>query len=175
MIAATTPEARARLDRLLAANAIFLALIAVWLVGAAVSEAFLMPNYLFNVVRQIAPVGIAAIGVTYVMILGGVDLSIGELAVLIRDLVHPEADLVFDLSKPDGMPRRVLDVTSLTELGWGASIDLADGLATTYDWFREHEGTARTAPTATATGATEATDTTIDVTGSPTPTPTGAR
>ncbi|MFC3226376.1 ABC transporter permease [Marinibaculum pumilum] len=72
-----TPEARARLDRLLAANAIFLALIAVWLVGAAVSDAFLMPNYLFNVVRQIAPVGIAAIGVTYVMILGGVDLSIG--------------------------------------------------------------------------------------------------
>ncbi len=74
---AASPALRARLDRLLAANAIFVALLLVWLVGAAVSEAFVTPGYLFNVVRQIAPVGIAAIGVTYVMILGGVDLSIG--------------------------------------------------------------------------------------------------
>lgn len=69
---------RARTDRFLAANAIFLALLLVWLAGVAVSsDAFTSPAYLFNTVRQIAPVGIAAIGVTYVMILGGVDLSIG--------------------------------------------------------------------------------------------------
>lgn len=66
-----------QLDRFLAANAIFLVLLVVYLIGVAASDAFLTPNYLFNVVRQVTPVGIAAIGVTFVMILGGVDLSVG--------------------------------------------------------------------------------------------------
>ncbi len=57
--------------------AIFFVLVAVYLAGLAVSPAFGEPNYLFNILRQITPVGIAAIGVTLVMILGGVDLSIG--------------------------------------------------------------------------------------------------
>jgi ribose transport system permease protein len=57
--------------------AIFVVLLLVYLLAASVSEAFLQPSYLFNVLRQVAPIGIAAIGVTFVMILGGVDLSIG--------------------------------------------------------------------------------------------------
>ncbi len=69
----------------------------------------------------------------------GIDQSIAELAVMIRDIVHPDADLAFDLSKPDGMPRRVLDVTNLNELGWRASIDLPTGLASTYDWFLDQD------------------------------------
>ncbi len=69
--------ALARIDRLLASSAIFIVLIVVYLIGVAVTEAFVTPHYLFNVIRQVAPVGIAAIGVTYVMILGGVDLSVG--------------------------------------------------------------------------------------------------
>jgi ribose/xylose/arabinose/galactoside ABC-type transport system permease subunit len=68
---------QAQIDRFLAANAIFVVLLAVYLIGVAASEAFLTPHYLFNVVRQVAPVGIAAVGVTFVMILGGVDLSVG--------------------------------------------------------------------------------------------------
>ena len=56
---------------------IFVVLVLVYLLAVFISEAFLSPPYLFNVLRQIAPVGIAAIGVTYVMILGGVDLSVG--------------------------------------------------------------------------------------------------
>jgi ribose/xylose/arabinose/galactoside ABC-type transport system permease subunit len=63
----------ARLSR----YAIFFVLAAVYLAGLAVSPAFAEPNYVFNILRQIAPVGIAAIGVTLVMILGGVDLSVG--------------------------------------------------------------------------------------------------
>lgn len=63
--------------RLLSRHAIFVVLVLVYLAAVAVSEAFLQPPYIFNVIRQVAPVGIAAIGVTYVMILGGVDLSIG--------------------------------------------------------------------------------------------------
>jgi GDP-L-fucose synthase len=75
----------------------------------------------------------------------GEDISIRELAEMVRDLVHPGADLAFDTTKPDGMPRKVLDVSRLTELGWTASIPLEDGLATTYDWFRQamSDGTAR--------------------------------
>lgn len=57
--------------------AIFVVLVLVYGLAVGVSDAFITPSYLSNVVRQVAPVGIAAIGVTYVMILGGVDLSIG--------------------------------------------------------------------------------------------------
>ncbi|MBW3098988.1 ABC transporter permease [Pseudohoeflea coraliihabitans] len=57
--------------------AIFLVLVGIYLAGLAASSAFGDPKYLFNMVRQVTPVGIAAIGVTLVMILGGVDLSIG--------------------------------------------------------------------------------------------------
>lgn len=68
---------QSNLGRVLAANAILAVLAAVYLLAVVISDAFLQPGYLFNVIRQIAPVGIAAIGVTFVMILGGVDLSIG--------------------------------------------------------------------------------------------------
>lgn len=57
--------------------AIFFVLLAVYLAGLMVSPAFAEPNYVFNILRQVAPMGIAAIGVTLVMILGGVDLSVG--------------------------------------------------------------------------------------------------
>jgi GDP-L-fucose synthase len=65
----------------------------------------------------------------------GEDLSIRELATLVRDVVHPEAALVFDTSKPDGTPRKLLDVSRLHALGWRHRIPLAEGVATTYEWF----------------------------------------
>ena len=67
----------------------------------------------------------------------GIDCTIGELAGMIRDLVHPGAELAFDASKPDGMPRKMLDVSKLTGLGWSAGTPLADGLVSTYQWFLE--------------------------------------
>lgn len=73
----TGSDRMARLRRLLAGNAILAMLVLTYLVAVAISDAFLQPNYLFNVIRQVAPVGIAAVGVTFVMILGGVDLSVG--------------------------------------------------------------------------------------------------
>jgi GDP-L-fucose synthase len=73
----------------------------------------------------------------------GIDLSIRSLAELIRDIVHPDARLVFDTTKPDGMPRKVLDVSRIHELGWKHSIELTDGLADTYRWFTGHYGEAR--------------------------------
>ena len=65
----------------------------------------------------------------------GEDLSIRELAMLIAEIVHPEARLVFDTDKPDGTPRKLLDVSRLHELGWRHTIALREGLSSTYAWF----------------------------------------
>ncbi|MEC9056835.1 MAG: GDP-L-fucose synthase [Actinomycetota bacterium] len=76
----------------------------------------------------------------------GVDLTIRELAETVRDLVYPGVDLAFDISRPDGMPRKVLDISRLTGLGWTASTGLTEGLASTYEWFTAAlaDGTVRT-------------------------------
>jgi GDP-L-fucose synthase len=69
----------------------------------------------------------------------GVDLSIRELAEKIRDLVYPAAQLRFDTSKPDGTPRKVLDVGRLRATGWSPTIDLDTGLRETYQWFLDQQ------------------------------------
>jgi GDP-L-fucose synthase len=73
----------------------------------------------------------------------GEDFSIRSLAERIREIVHPEAELVFDTTKPDGMPRKVLDVGKIHSLGWKHHIDFTDGLASTYRWFIDNYATAR--------------------------------
>jgi GDP-L-fucose synthase len=67
----------------------------------------------------------------------GEDVTIRELAELICDVVGFEGELVFDSSKPDGTPRKLLDVSRLTSLGWKPHIKLRDGIAQTYDWYRQ--------------------------------------
>ena len=69
----------------------------------------------------------------------GVDLSIRELAEKIRDVVYPQAELRFDTSKPDGTPRKMLDVTRLRDTGWEPTIDLDSGIRSTYAWFLEEQ------------------------------------
>jgi GDP-L-fucose synthase len=78
----------------------------------------------------------------------GVDLTIAELADIVRSVVYPEAQIAFDTSKPDGMPRKLLDVGRLRALGWSASTPLPDGIRSSYDWFLEHQHSARGVPTA---------------------------
>ena len=68
----------------------------------------------------------------------GKDISILELAELIRDIVGFEGEIVNDLSKPDGTPRKLLDVTRLNDLGWKAQISLEEGIKDTYQWFKEN-------------------------------------
>jgi GDP-L-fucose synthase len=68
----------------------------------------------------------------------GEDLSILELADLVKAVVHPTAEIVLDSTKPDGTPRKLLDVTRLHELGWRHRIALRDGVAATYGWFVRH-------------------------------------
>jgi GDP-L-fucose synthase len=65
----------------------------------------------------------------------GEDLPVGTIAEMIRDVVYPEVELVFDHTKPDGMMRKVLDVSKLHRLGWHHRIALPDGVRSTYDWF----------------------------------------
>jgi GDP-L-fucose synthase len=74
----------------------------------------------------------------------GVDLSIRALAETLRDLIYPQAMLTWDSSKPDGMPRKLLDVGKLHALGWRHRIDLRDGIASTYQWFLENRAMLRT-------------------------------
>ena len=73
----------------------------------------------------------------------GVDCSIRELAETIARVTGFAGKLVFDASRPDGTPRKLLDVSRLSALGWRASIGLEAGLRQTYDWYRKHLSTAR--------------------------------
>jgi GDP-L-fucose synthase len=70
----------------------------------------------------------------------GEDITIQKLAELIKEVVGYEGEIVFDPSKPDGMPRKLLDVSRLQALGWSPSISLKEGLRQTYRWYVEHEG-----------------------------------
>ncbi|WP_275402904.1 GDP-L-fucose synthase [Acidithiobacillus ferrooxidans] len=65
----------------------------------------------------------------------GEDVSIGELATLVADAVGFSGEIVYDTSKPDGTPRKLLDVSRLNDLGWKPSISLQDGVSDTYRWF----------------------------------------
>lgn len=65
----------------------------------------------------------------------GEDLEIGELARLIKDIVGYEGKIVNDMSKPDGTPRKLLDVSRLHELGWSHQMSLPDGIKRTYEWY----------------------------------------
>jgi GDP-L-fucose synthase len=68
----------------------------------------------------------------------GEDLTVRELAELVREVVHPAAEIVQDTSKPDGTPRKLLDVSRLHALGWKHRIGLKEGIVSSYGWFLQH-------------------------------------
>lgn len=68
----------------------------------------------------------------------GEDVSISELATLMREVTGFEGEIVYDRSKPDGMMRKVLDVSRIRKLGWAPRVSLRDGLERTYRWALEH-------------------------------------
>jgi len=67
----------------------------------------------------------------------GEDLEIGELAMLIKKIVGYEGEIKHDLSKPDGTPRKLMDVTKLHNLGWKAAISLEEGIRKVYEDFKK--------------------------------------
>jgi GDP-L-fucose synthase len=86
-------------------------------------------------------------GLEHVNVGTGEDLSIRELAQTVRDIVHPSAQLVFDTSKPDGTPQKLLDVSRLHGLGWRHKIPLLEGIRSSYAWYLAHRDAARGVPT----------------------------
>jgi GDP-L-fucose synthase len=75
----------------------------------------------------------------------GRDLTIAELAAMVCDVVGYEGQIQFNSSRPDGVPRKVVDTTLATSLGWQATIGLRDGLERTYGWYLENRETGRMA------------------------------
>ncbi len=73
----------------------------------------------------------------------GQDITIRELAETVAQVVGWDGDLEFDASKPDGTPRKLLDVSRINALGWKARFSLAEGLQLTYRWFLDHQGDLR--------------------------------
>lgn len=69
----------------------------------------------------------------------GKEVTIKELALLVKDIIGFKGELVFDKTKPDGTPRKLLDITKLNKLGWHYTTELADGIAKTYDDFLHSE------------------------------------
>ncbi|MBX9768489.1 MAG: GDP-L-fucose synthase [Bdellovibrionales bacterium] len=69
----------------------------------------------------------------------GEDISIKELSEIVKEIVGFKGQLLFDTSKPDGTPRKLLDVSRINKLGWKAKIPLHEGIQTTYRWFLENK------------------------------------
>lgn len=69
----------------------------------------------------------------------GKDVSIKELALMIKKITQFNGEIIFDETKPDGMPNKLLDVSKMSALGWKPKIDLKKGLEKTYEWFKKRE------------------------------------
>ena len=67
----------------------------------------------------------------------GKDVSIKELALMIKEVTEFDGELIFDETKPDGMPNKQLDASKMSALGWRPKINLMDGLGRTYEWFKK--------------------------------------
>ncbi|MGR9048631.1 GDP-L-fucose synthase [Halobacillus faecis] len=85
---------------------------------------FLMQNHTGN---EIVNIGV------------GKDISINDLAVTIKDIVGFEGEITFNTSKPDGTPRKLVDVTKLNSLGWEAQTTLENGIKKSYEWYLKNE------------------------------------
>ena len=70
----------------------------------------------------------------------GEDLTIRELAGIVQRTVGYEGDLTWDATRPDGTPRKLMDVGRITSLGWRPEVGLEEGIRRTYDWYLDHEG-----------------------------------
>jgi len=67
----------------------------------------------------------------------GIDVTIREMAEIMKEVVGFKGKLVFDTAKPNGAPRKLIDVSRLSNMGWNYSVDLKDGLSKTYKWYLE--------------------------------------
>jgi nucleoside-diphosphate-sugar epimerase len=80
---------------------------------------------------------------SHVNVGSGTDISILDLARLVARVTKFEGEIVTDTTKPDGTPRKLMDVSRLRELGWEAQISLEEGIAATYQWFLSNSADLR--------------------------------
>ena len=98
--------------------------------------------YLMNLEKEVY-VKHTAESLSHVNVGSGIDYSIKELAELIKNIVGFEGNIVFDQTRPDGTPKKLLDSSLLSSLGWSSEITLNKGLQNTYNWFKNHQGKYR--------------------------------
>ncbi|NNG26057.1 MAG: GDP-L-fucose synthase [Ignavibacteriaceae bacterium] len=82
-------------------------------------------------------------GISHINIGSGKDLTINELAEMIADVIGFKGNIIHDESKPDGTPRKLMDVSRINVLGWKYKTELREGLVKTYKWFKENIETGR--------------------------------
>jgi GDP-L-fucose synthase len=73
----------------------------------------------------------------------GTDVTIREVAAMVARIVGFDGETVWDSTKPDGTPQKLLDVSKLASTGWVASVGLEDGIRSTVEWYREQRGVVR--------------------------------
>jgi GDP-L-fucose synthase len=78
-----------------------------------------------------------------VIVASGVDCTIAELAHTLAKVVKFKGNVVFDITKPDGAPRKLIDVSRLGDMGWQAQTSLEEGLCKIYAWFLENQSDIR--------------------------------
>ena len=91
----------------------------------------LMENVSFSDLNK----GMSEIRNTHINIGTGTDLTIYELAFIIKDIVGYDGDIVWDTSKPDGTPRKLLDISKIKSFGWKPRTNLTDGIEKVYRWY----------------------------------------
>ena len=74
-------------------------------------------------------------GISHVNVGSGQEVTIKDLALLIKIIVGFEGDLVFNSNYPDGMPRKLLDISRIRSMGWESAIDLDTGIKLVYEWY----------------------------------------
>ena len=121
--------------------------ISVWGTGKALREFLHVDDmasacaYVMNMTKE--EYSEATGDVSFLNVGAGRDLSIHDLVTMLVDVVEYRGEIVFDSTKPDGTPRKVLDVSRLTSAGWVAGTGLRDGLRSTYKWYVENISEAR--------------------------------
>ena len=76
---------------------------------------------------------------TLINVGSGIETTIYDLAYLIKEIIKYDGELKFDVSMPDGTPRKLLDSSKILSLGWKARITLKDGIESTYNWFLNNQ------------------------------------
>jgi GDP-L-fucose synthase len=95
------------------------------------------------VLENIEAIDVYGLGISHLNVGTGKDVTIKETAELIAEIIGFTGSIVHDTEKPDGTPRKLLDVSRLSELGWSYRTELREGLETTYKWYLDNENEAR--------------------------------